>query len=359
MFKMLITTGLCAVGSGSFIQTQYSAVALMNSRSFSKHYAVLLLCLSGVGLWTTAIGIALAWQISGEILLAAALVLYFYLHWAKKGLGLFKLVAGLGGFLKGAELVLQRQSILFSALGESEFHFLLADGRFPAQICWLVVAFVLTLLIGIESWAVIVGLVLLIAGSLSLNGAVAIVLGEMLAHGWLLWWRSRKMNQDVQTTTKAYALVNTVGLVIAFFAAGLFRNGFIWTFSLGSNQLIEKSWQFLSMYLLIVIVQCLTVLTWGHYAAKKKVGEVQTGEYFPTQWISRGLISVGILDFIIQKLNERLDLLSAQQNALNTKDRAQIPAAFLKIHEREIAQLALWLPLAVDGRNKKPFEPRA
>lgn len=353
MFKMMATTKLCVLSQGSFIHAQYSAVALLNSRGFSKHYAVLLLCLSGVGFWTTMVGVLAAWQISGEILLTAAFAVYLYSRWTGKGLGFFKLIAGLGGFLTGAQWVMQKHSILLSVLGESEFHFLLADGRFPAQLLWLLVAFSLTLVIGIESWAIFVALVLLVAGSLSLNGAVAIVIGEILAHVWVLWWRSRKLNQDVQTTVKAYAVASTLGLVMAFFAAGVLRDAFAWSFTFEGNPLTEKSWQFLSMYLLIVMVQTLTVLMWGHFAAQKKFDEVQKGEYFSVQWISRGVISPHILDFILNKLNERLELLQAQQKELDTKDRAQIPAAFLKVHEHEIAQLSLWLPLAAQSSDKK------
>ncbi|HEY8269276.1 MAG TPA: hypothetical protein VIG33_00185 [Pseudobdellovibrionaceae bacterium] len=346
LFKMLLTTKLCAVGQGSFVQSQYGAVALLNSRSFSKRYSILLLCLSSAGLWTTMMGILLAWQINGEILLSVAVCVYLFYRWTKKGLGFLIILTGLGGFLVGAQWVLQKQSILLSVLGESEFHFLLADGRFPAQLLWLFVTFVLTLVIEIESWATLTALVLLVAGSLSLNGAVAIIIGEILAHVWVLSWRSRKLNQEAKMTAKSYAIASTVGLVIAFFAAGLLRDAFAWNFTFEGNPLTEKSWQFLSFYLLIIIAQTLTVLLWGHFAAQKKLDEVQKGEYFSVRWISRGLVSNKISDFILKKLKERLDLLLNQKKDLDSKERAQIPGAFLKVHEQEIAQLALWLPLA-------------
>jgi hypothetical protein len=46
-------------------------------------------------------------------------------------------------------------------------------------------------------------------------------------------------------------------------------------------------------------------------------------------------------------------MLLVQKKDLDSKDRAQIPAAFLKIHEHEITQLALWLPLAAESHNKR------
>lgn len=351
IFKMLLTAKLCAVGQGSKLQTQYSAVALLSSRCFSKRYAVLLLCLSAAGLWTTMAGFFLAWQLSGEILLVVAMGVYLYCRWTDKKLSLFFLILGLGGFLTGAQWALQKQSILLSVLGESEFHFLLADGRFPAQLLWLGVTFVLTLVIEIESWAAVTALILLVAGSLSLNGAVAMILGEMLAQEWMLFWRSRKLNPDTQRLVRSYALASAIGLVLAFFAAGVLREGFAWSFTFAGNPLTEKSWQFLSLYVVIVSVQTLGVLIWGHFAAQKQADEVQKGEYFPVQWISKGLVSLPVFDFIFAKLKERLALLRAQKKDLDTQERARIPAAYLQAHEQEIARLALWLPLAAE-KNK-------
>jgi len=353
IFKMLVTTKQCGIGLGSFLRTQYSAVALLNSRSFSRRHGILLMCLSSAGTWTTMLMIALAWQMGGQILTGISLLLFIYSRWKRSSLNLFYICVTMGAVLIGLQGALEKQSILMSVLGEGDLHFLLADGRFSAQLLWLVVSFVVTLILGVESWAVFLSLVLVVAGSLSLNGAVAFIIGEMLAHVWMLWWRSRKLNQDVRALTKGYAIYSTLGLVLAFFAAGILREAFVTVFTFEGNQLTEKSWQFFSFYFLIVVIQALTVMTWGHFAAKIKVEEVQTGEYFPIDWISRTLVSNEILDFILKKLNGRLDLLLAQKKDLDSKDRAQIPAAFLKEHEREMTQLALWLPLATECRNNR------
>lgn len=350
--NMMVTAKLCSIGLGSFLRTQYSAVALLNSRCSSRRYGILLMCLSVAGTWTTMLALAMAWQVNGAAFLGLAFILYLYLNLRHRSLELFYFVFGLGTFLVAMQLVLQQQSTLMMALGESDLHFMIADGRFPAQLLWLVVSFALTLLIGVESWAVIIAVVLVVGGSMSLNGGVALIIGEMLAHVWMLWWRSRKLNQDTVALVKGYAIANTVGLVLAFFVAGFMRNAFAWTITFEGNQLTEKSWQFFSLYFVIMVVQCLAVLTWGHFAAQKKVDEVQRGEYFSTIWISQGLVRSSLLDFILKKLNERLDLLHAQQRELDAKDRAQIPAAFLKEHDHEITQLAVWLPLAIESRQK-------
>ncbi len=352
--KTMLTTKLCGVSVGSFVRTQYSAVALLNSRAFSRSHALLLLCLSSAGTWATMLVILLSWQFEPLLLLLPWLAGAIYEMWRKRTLAWYRPFGDFALVLIAMRWVLRNQSVLMTTLGESDLHFLLADGRFPAQLLWLAVAFAVTLLIGIESWAVILALVLVVAGSLSLNGAVALIIGEMLGHVWLLLWRSRKLNQDVREITKSYAVVSSVGLVVAFFVAGLLRDAFAWSFTFEGSQLTEKSLQFFSLYFAIVVVQALVVLAWGHFAAQKKVDEVQKGEYFPISWITFMLLSKEILDFILKKIATRLDLLLAQKKELDSKDRAQIPTAFLAEHENEITQLALWLPKALEeSQNEK------
>lgn len=351
--KTMITTKFCGLGMGSFLRTQYSAVALLNTRAFSRRHGVLLLCLSSAGTWVTMLTMLLAWQFDGTILIAPWLVLFLICrvagispHWVRP-------LLAFGALMTLLQAVLMRQSILMTTLGESDLHFMLADGRLPAQLLWVAVSFVVTMLLGVESWAALLALVLVVSGSMSLNGAIAFIIGEMLGHVWLLWWRSRKLNQDVKDVTKNYALVSTLGLVIAFFAAGMLREIFAWNVKFESNQLTEKSLQVLALYFVIVAIQALAVLAWGHFAAQKKIDEVQTGEYFPIRWISLSLISNEVLDFMLKKLSVRLELLLAQKKELDSKDRAQIPANFLSEHEKEITQLAMWLPKAVEKGQKQ------
>lgn len=350
---MLVTTKLCAFSQGSFLQNQYSAMALLNSRSFSKRYAVLFLCLAAVGTWTSMTGILLAWQVNGSYLLGFAGVLFLGMFWLKRGRSFMKAALGLGLFLQQAEMLLQRQPILFSVLGESDFHFLLADGRFSAQLIWMLTVFLITLIIQVESWAVFLALVLWVSGSLSLNGAVAFIIGEMLAHVWVLVWRTRKLNKEAKSLAQDYAVANTVALLLAFFLAGFLREIFSWGLSFDLSQIAAKGLQFFSLYLMIVVSQIVVSLAWGHFAAQKKLDEVQTGEYFSVQWISRRWIGTEILSFLLNKFQIRLDLLVAQNKSMTSAEKSQIPAPFLQEHTREINSLAMWLPRAV--ATQKPF----
>lgn len=350
--KTMYTTKFCGLGMGSFVRTQYSAVALLNTRAFSRRHGILLLCLSSAGTWATMFAILCAWQFDGSLLVAPWVLLYLFAQWTGKSIQWFRPLLAFGALMSLLQWALSKQSILMTTLGESDLHFMLADGRLPAQLLWIAVSFVVTLLVGVESWAVLLALLMVVAGSMSLNGAVAFIVGEMLGHVWLLWWRSRKLNQDVKALTKSYAWVSTVGLVIAFFAAGMLREIFAWSFMFEAGQLTEKSLQILSLYFVIVAIQALAVLTWGHFASQKKIDEVQKGEYFPIRWIKFGMISNDVLDFILKKLSVRLELLLAQKKELDSKDRAQIPANFLSEHENEITQLAMWLPVAADERQK-------
>jgi len=350
--KTMLMTKFCGLGMGSFLRAQYSAVALLNTRAFSRPHGILLLCLSSAGTWVTMLTILLAWQFDGGILVLPWFVLFLVFRTAGVSTHWIRPLLSFAALMSLLQLLLLKRSILMTTRGEIGLHVPLTDGRLPAQLLWMAVSFVVTLLIGVESWAVLLALVMVVAGSMSLNGAVAFIIGEMLGHVWLLWWRSRKLNQDVKSLTKTYALISTLGLVVAFFAAGFLREIFVWNFTFEGNQLTEKSLQILSLYFVIVAIQALAVLIWGHFAAQKKIDEVQTGEYFPIQWLSLSMISAETLDFILKKLSERLELLLAQKKDLDLKDRAQIPANFLSEHEKEISQLAAWLPKATEKAQK-------
>lgn len=347
--KMLIETKLCAISHGSFLQNQYGAIGLLNSRSYSKHYSVLLLCLGILGSWTTFIAAALLWRIEGYYFIAAGVLFYFSARWLGKGRQIFKMLMGLGLVSIGSAMLVQAQPQLNSILGESDFHFLLADGRFPAQLILLVGAFFVTALIGLESWTVFVGIAWLISGTLSMNGAVALVIGELLAHVWVIAWRSRRLNQDVKRISVSYALWSSGGLLIGFLLAGLLRTLFSWGYSFEGNELENRVWQFLTMYSAVILSQLLLLMLWGHFAARKRLDEIQVGEYFSAEWIHQGLVSKSFLKFILEKLETRLTHLRSQSRNLNSDERVQVPVTFLKHHEFEIDQLSKWIPKASDA----------
>jgi Na+/phosphate symporter len=342
--KMLVVTKLCAFSQSSISESQYGAVALLNSRAFSKHYAVLLLCLSVVGLWTTLFGALVMWQFEGAWLLALGVIFYLTNLWFGKGEFLFRMFLGLGILCWGALHLMQDQAAFISTLGESELHFLLADGRFPAQLAWVLVAFLITLLVRVESWSVFFSIGAIAAGSLSLNGAVGFIAGELLAQVWILAWQSRRLNKDTRQIAKSYAVASSAGILIGFVLAGLLRTVFSWGYEFETNELTNRVWQFLSMYFLVIISQMLVSMIWGHFSARKKLDEVQTGEYFSAQWIRQGLISKSVLDFVFQKLNLRLALLLAQKKSLTATELEKVPLNFRRSHEHEIAQLTMWLP---------------
>lgn len=350
-FGLFVSTKLCAFSQGSLLQNQYTAVALLNGRVSSRRFALVLLCLSSVGSWTTLAGICLAWQLSGFYLLSVALPIYLVQFWTGRGQKLLRVVFGVGLFLLGAEWALRQQSILLSILGESDLHFLLADGRLPAQMLWAGVTFVLTAIIGFESWAVFLAVILVAAGSLSINGALGMFFGELLAHTCLLVWRSRKLNADTRVLVKGYAVSSSLGLVVGFVLAGFVRDVFVWGFTFDASPLAEKSLQLAILFLLMTVSKMVFAMVWGHFAAKKGPDEVQAGLYFSHQWLDRGWISPRVMSFLRQRLGTRLRDLRQQITAVE-ETRSKLPAGLLKMHDEEIQQISIWLQQSDKGREK-------
>lgn len=343
ILRMLTVTKLCAFAQGSLLQNQYGSVALLSARVSSRRYALLLLCLSAVGAWPMLICFGLAWQVSGFYFLAALAVVYLGRFWTGRGESLLRIFTGLGLFLLGVEWTLRQQGVLFSILGESDFHFLLADGRFFAQLIWLAVSALVTLVLGFEFWSVLLSLVLVTAGSLSLNGAIALMTGELLAHVGLLVWRTRGLSPDAKKLVRGYALSSIVGLVVGFFVAGYLRDLFAWSFTFDVSQLLEKNLQLGLLFASLIVSKTIVCMVWGHFAVKVEADQVQTGGYFSSCWVERGWISVTLLRFLRKKLGLRLTELQSQAGSLQSAQRdgarAAIPPHLLQAHAHEIEQL--------------------
>jgi hypothetical protein len=352
--NMLASAFLAAFGSASVLQVQHSALALLNVRGTSRRYNVLLLCLAGIGLWPTFLGVLLAWQLSGFYLLALAGLIFLLTRFLKSayfGEALLKVFFGLGLVLIGLEWTLRQHSILWSLLGESELHFLLADGRLSAQILWMFVGFAVTWLLAFESWSILIGLVLVVAGSMSLNGAVALICGELLAHSAILWWQSRKLNAEARSLAQGYAFSSSGGVLVGFFLAGFLRDAFAWNFTFEASQLVEKSLQLVLMLKVVVLLQLIGAMTWGHFAARQEADEVQTGRYFPLVWWNRAWISRPVMTFIREKLSTRLRDLQSQTGTLREAE-SKIPGSLLKLHAQEMEHLSAWVLESDKGREK-------
>ncbi len=336
VFKMLFVTKMCALSCGGLLRAQYDAMALINTKTLSRRYAILLLCLSSTGLWTSLLAGLSLWWIQWSVFVGIAVLCYLIYFWFGAGRLLFKILFGFGLILLGAQLALRDQSILLSLLGESELHYLLADGRFFAQFVWLVISFVITLVLGVESWSVFFCITLLSAGSLSLNGAVAFVAGELLAHFWMLYWRSRKFSDSTRKLARNYALVSTVGIFAGFVVSGVLR-----VFDM--NDVANKKMQFMAMFFSLIVCQVLAAMVWGHFTAQKSVAEVEAGVYFSKKWVWRGLMSQEVFCFILKKLKGRQALLFEQKKSLTSVESAKIPKGVLKSHEDEILNLESWI----------------
>lgn len=352
LFKILLLTKMYALSCGGLVRTQYNAMALLNTRTFSKRYSILLLCLSSVAVWSILLMGLGIWLIHWSTLIGFAVVFYLIYFWFGAGKLLFKMFFGLGLVFLGAQLALRDQSILLSTLAEGEIHFLLADGRFTSQFIWLVTSFVMTLLIGVESWSVFFCILLLSSGSLSLNGAVAFVIGELLAHLFVLRWRSRRLDNVARKIAKDYTLASVFGLVVGFVVCGEIRGVFAWGYGFGSNDIVNKNIQFMILFFALIVCQTLTTMAWGHFAAQKKMDEIGAGPYFSPQWIRQDLLSRGLFDYIQEKLKKRLTQLLDQKNNLSTTEREKIPRGILQNHDGEILNLTHWISSISDqGRE--------
>lgn len=275
---MLEKTLLMAFCQGSLLQNQWGAWTLLSQKKFPSRWAILLLCLAASGLWTSVVGGLVMFQLNGFYVLGLAVIFYVVFFWTGRFADVAKLFGGLGLFMVGAEEALRNQSVLLNWLGDQELRFLLADGRWPAQLLWIAVALLVTLCVGIEAWSLFVSLLLVAAGALSLNGAIAFLFGEALA--WALW-QGRKQ--------RSYLLVSFGALLVAFFVCGYIRDMISWNSDLDLSQMGVRDLQVLMFFAVLWGVQTFAWMLWGHFG---HAGVAQKlGISVSTRWQSRGWIS--------------------------------------------------------------------
>jgi hypothetical protein len=331
----------------------YSGLALRNLRVLAIRPSVLLMCLSTLGAWLMVLLGMLFLSLNGLFLLGLGAILLFGLSAdagraegqrpvAEAVARTLRLLFAAGLFLLGGELVMRQGRVLPMMLGESDFAFFLADGRFGAVLGILVAAFLISLIIEIEFWSVAISLSLLLGGVISINGALGLVAGERMARAVLFYLRSRSLNDTCQRIGKGFGISSVIGALLGLFAAGFLRESLVWVYSSEGDILQDKIVIFVALWVAILAVQFLAQMIWGHFGGAYKESELQDARYFSSAWVSRELISVASLRWAHAKIHTRLSEIKYHLQGLGTIKEGQVPEviqARLKTEEAELAKL--------------------
>jgi hypothetical protein len=246
-----------------------------------------------------------------------------------------------GIFLLGGDLALRNSSVLLNLLGTGDLVFFLADGRFLSVLGILFIGVLLTFFVSVEFWSVCLALTLLIANVISVNGALALFAGERIGRMLLFWFRSRELNQDCRRIGWQFAVVSASGAFFGFMIAGILRGDAGIGFNGDMDLSRQKTLEFLSLAAVILVIQFLSQMVWGHFGSKLAVDEIQEGRYVPKSWTEQELISTEALDWIRAKVHKRLSEIRYHRQGLQTVKEGQIPEvlqARLKAEEDQLSR---------------------
>ncbi|MFM6926924.1 MAG: hypothetical protein ACKOX6_00580 [Bdellovibrio sp.] len=320
----------------------YAGMALYNMRIAGLRASSLVMCLSSIGAWWVIILGMLFLSFNGFFLLGLCFLGLITVVVTPKIDRVIKLIFATGLFLVGGEMMLRNSNVLIMALGQSDLAFFLADGRFSAVLAIVAMSAIVSLFIRVEFWSLAVGLSLLFVNVLSLNGAIGLLAGERVGRMLLFWWQTRSLNQDCRRVGWQFSAASIVGVVLGMLLAGEVRTTLDMGFTSEMASYQNKSLQYVFLFAIILSVQFIAQMVWGHFGGNAKVDELQDAKYISRAWMSEEFASPGVMSWAKAKIHKRLSEVRYHLQGLTTLKDGQVPEHIqvrLKSEEQELTKL--------------------
>ncbi|MFV8248388.1 hypothetical protein [Bdellovibrio bacteriovorus] len=341
--KMFIRAVDVVVLEASPQKSLYSGLALLNLRVLGTRPSVLLMCLSTLGAWWVLILGLLFMSFNGNFLLGLAGVGLLTVFMSVQVKNILGWVLGTGLFLVGGESMLRNASILMTTLGQSELAYFLADGRFPTVIALFCLAALISLIVQLEFWSLALALGLLLTNTISFNAALGLVAGERVGRMIFFWWQSRSLNQECRRVGSQFAMVSASGAFLGMMIAGEVRTFLNLGFTTGTAGAQDKTLQFVLLFALILTVQIVAQMIWGHFGGNAKVDEMQASRYFGPTWKRWELLSSTVMTWAREKVHKRHSEIRYHLQGLGSLKEGQVPEHIQARLKAEEEQLNLFL----------------
>lgn len=323
-------------------RSMFSSLALYNLRVQSLQPSVLVMALSPLGAWWILLLGLLFLKINGFFLMGVSALSLLTVFVSPGFKNVFRWFFFTGLFLVSAELVLKNSSVLQSMMGQSDFAFFLADGRFPTVLALLAVGLLLSLLIQVEFWTFALALGLLVTNTISLNGALGLVAGERIGRMVFFWWMTRSLNQDCRRIGNHLAGISILGAFLGLMVAGELRSYFL-SLSLDLSNFQARTFQFTILFAVILMAQMTAQMIWGHFGSRVVIDVVQDAKYITARWQQWGLLSREQTKWSHDKVQKRLSEIRYHLQGLNSLKEGQVPEPIQARLKAEEAQLSGFL----------------
>jgi len=229
--------------------------------------------------------------------------------------------------------------------GGSELAFFLADGRLGASLALMLIAFLVTLVLRFEFWALFLAALFYFAGAVPITNGLALILGEELAWVVLWWWGARSSSSVSRVAFREVAILTTAaGLGFFVFAlilrgAGTFESS-IW------GSLLDKKVFFFALWSSWQIFISVILSVWGHFRAKSSLfenSEIEPIDFPPwllgaSFWGYKGWLSEQ-RSWRRQRMEQKVQTLQSHLKALSPDEKLKFPPGFLLKTQREVESL--------------------
>ena len=321
LFARILSLNLSTASAKANVQ---DGILCWNLALKKRRESVLRLCLSSLGWILPLLVTTLYLGFSGYFVLGVAFFGFFSFTQKYTSKSLWGALCGLGIFLIGSEVSLRQAPMLLNALGAGELTFFLADGRFTAVLSLVLLSLLISMFLNIEMWSLVVALSLLVTNVVSLNGALGLVTGELLALPILMIWRTRKMAVVQKRTILLFGLSSMIGTLLGFWMAGELRSilglGFSDEFSAYQGRIM----QIVLLTTVVLGVQILVLMILGHFLSKETEADVFDGVgYLDSSWKTD--LSPALKEWLDARVSQRLSEIRYHIQGLQSLPAGKVP----------------------------------
>ena len=331
--KMLLGSLALVVAEASPQKSLHSGLVLFNLRILGLRASLLQMCLSVLGAWWILLLGFLFLGVNGFFALGLGSLVFLNVGLTEKWKVGLRALFSMGLFLVGGESVFRNSSVLLTTLGQSELAFFLADGRFGSMVLLGLLGIVLSFFVQVEFWSFALGLSFLISSTISINGALGLVVGERIGRMLLFWWRSRVLSLDCQRLVSQLTLSSVAGTLMGLIAVGVLRDLFL---------VQDKSLFFVAIMMIVLFCQFVGQMTWGHFANKVQSTEAVKAQYILPTWMNEEVLPAGVQAWARGKIQVRLGEIRYHLQGLGSLREDQVPGtlkARLRDEEQQLSKL--------------------
>ncbi|MBX3032803.1 MAG: hypothetical protein KF865_02685 [Bdellovibrionaceae bacterium] len=333
--NLLVVNAAAALMEPSMWANRVQAAMLQNFRLRSWRANLLLACLSFLGLWAAFLAANLFLNISGLFLLSVGGVILILstVLWPSAR------AAAQGFFFLGLFLWAGESSLRFTttwvAGATTDWSMLLADGRFVGSLCLFGIGLLSGALLRLEFLMLSAALVGLSAGVLSVNGAVALWLGERAGLMLALAFSVRHLTKSTRLLVWKTTAVTVAASFIALLLLGYVRDVLGPVSTLGSEGVLERLSLFLMLSAVMEAPVALSLLIWGHREGSRTPEDLFEVKYAGEKIWRAGGLRRPMLIWMRDGLVRRRADIGRFRGEFNETDWQKVPPAVRNASTRE------------------------